>query len=752
MRIRILSVVLASASALPLAALAQAAAPQAAAPASAATVSEVVVTAQKRQESLVNVPISVAAVSNATLTKTGVTDMSQLGSVVPGLHVDTAGAFFQPSIRGIGTAIAGAGASSNVATYVDGIYKPNQLFDDFDFIDVDSVQVLKGPQGTLFGRNATGGAVLVTTRTPSFTPVLEVHAAYGSFNTFSGSLYASDKITDNLAASIAVGGTRSNGWVTNIATGKSANPIGDVTGRIKLLFEPASGWKFTLTVDGFRVDDPSLYAASAYNGWSEAANFGVPLSVGDPRKVSLSGPIAHIAEGFEVALKSEVDLGFATLTSYTAGQWDQGHEYTNEMAAQFPVDGSPPISPALQVAVENADWNWREKTYSQEFDLGQSGKGPVDWVTGLFLFYDTTTYNPFNLGLYGPFGPGGELTGAPYPWPDSAYVSTGDEALSGFTGISYSGAVFGDATYNLGRWHFTVGGRYSIDRAGVEFTSYPSIANGFLDIPLLTNYHDFYSFTPRAIIRYSLTSNSSVYASYSQGTKAGLFNASGYLTDQQPLKPEKLTDYEAGYKIAGHHWRFEASGFYYDYKNLQVSTYIGGSAFFQNAPSAKLYGADAHWQADIGDHFDFDVGAAWTHARYTDFPNAALQTYSPIFGVVNSTTDVSGDVMERTPAFSGNTTATFHTPLAGGRFSLDANLSYQSNATFDFAGVLKDPEHMLLNLRAAWIDPSNKWTISVSGRNVTNTVYLVQVLPNAGGFGAVYGEPASVMFEVDYKY
>jgi iron complex outermembrane receptor protein len=740
------------------AAFAQAAQPPAN---SGPSVEEVVVTAQKRTESLVNVPISIVAASGAKLAKNGVNDMSDLANIVPGLHVDTSGAFFQPSIRGVGSAIAGAGASANVATYVDGIYKPEALSNDFNFIDVDSIQVLKGPQGTLFGRNSTGGAIVVTTRLPSFTPQFEMRLGYGTFNTVNGALFASTAITDRLAVSLALGGQASDGWVKNIATGQPADKSDDFAGRGKILYKPTDGIKFTLTLDAYRTNDPALYMATSYKGWSDAAFFNVPLSIGDPRDVSLSGPVAHIAEGGDVALKSEFNFGWATLTSYSAAQWTSGTEATNELGATFPVDGTVPNNPGVQVIVDNADWRYHEDTYTQEFDLGQTGKGPFDWVTGVFYYYDKTIYSPFNLGFYGPFGPGGIFTGT-YPYPASSYINTGDTPLSSFGQPNYSGAVFADGTYNWGKWHLTVGGRYSIDRAGETFTSYPGIGSGGIGGYFSAN-HTFYAFTPRAILRYSLTDDSNVYFSFSEGTKAGLYNSSGFLSQRNYLQPERIKDFEGGYKVAGHGWRLEASGFYYDYTNLQVDTYTGGTAFLQNAKAAEIYGADLNFEAHLIDKLVLDVGGAYTHARYTDFPNAALQIFCstycatpgtgvPAIGVVNGTTNVDGLAMERTPTWTGNIGLAYTTELFSGTLSLNGNVSYQSQSTFDFAGTLKDSAHALLNLRADWTDPSKKWTFSVIGRNVTNTTYLVQVLPNAGGFGAVYGEPANVMFQIAYKY
>jgi iron complex outermembrane receptor protein len=748
-----------AAIALASAAIAQPAPEPPAAP--AASVEEVVVTAQKRTESLVNVPIAIVAVSGAKLARSGVNDMSDLAAVVPGLHVDDAGAFFQPSIRGVGTAIAGAGASANVATYVDGIYKPEALSNDFNFIDIDSIQVLKGPQGTLFGRNSAGGAIVVTTRTPSFTPEFEMRAGYGSFGTVNGALFASTGLTDKLAVSLALGGQHSDGWIKNIATGRQADKSDDFAGRGKILYKPTDGVKFTLVLDAYRTNDPGAYMVSSYKGWSDAAFFNVPLSIGNSREVSLSGPVAHIAEGGDVALKSEFDFGWATLTSYSAAQWTSGTEATNELASTFPINGTPPSNPGVQVIVDNADWRYHESTYTQEFDLAHTGKGPFDWVTGLFYYYDKTIYSPFNLGFYGPFGPGGIFSGT-YPYPPSSYINTGDTPLSSFGQPNYSGAVFADGTYNLGKWHLTVGGRYSIDRAGERFTSYPGIGSGGIGGYFSAN-HTFYAFTPRAILRYSLTDDSNVYVSFSEGTKAGLYNSSGFLSQRTYLQPERIKDYEGGYKVAGHGWRLEASGFYYDYSNLQVTTYTGGTAFQQNAKAAEIYGADLNFEAHLFDHLVFNAGGAYTHARYTDFPNAALQIFCsnycatpgtgvPAIGVVNGTANVDGGVMERTPTWTGNVGLDYTTGLFSGVLSLNGNVSYQSQSSFDFANTLKDSAHALLNLRADWTDPSKHFTLSVIGRNVTDTTYLVQVLPNAGGFGAVYGEPANVMFQIAYKY
>jgi iron complex outermembrane receptor protein len=715
---------------------------------------EVVVTAEKRGESLVNVPIAVTAVSSESLAKAGVTAMSDLPTVVPGLHIDSSGAFFQPSIRGVGTALAGIGVSSNVATYVDGIYQPGELTTDFNFIDVNSVQVLKGPQGTLFGRNTTGGAILVTTKAPSFTPQLQARAGYGSFNTAKWSLFASDGlIDDKLAASVAFGGSHSDGWLTNVATGRDGNPAQDWMLRARLLFLPSENLRVTFTANGGRVDDPSLYAVSVYRGQSDAALFGVPLSVGQQRSVSLEGgSYAHVQKSGGADLKLEYDLGFANLTSYTAIQYTSGHEETNESASAFPTPGTPPLATAgLATFFETADWLQHTRTFSQELNFGQSGHGPIDWMTGLYYFADKQVASPFNIGLYGPFGPGGLLSGAPFPWPAAAYLSTGNFRYSDLGALAFTTAAFGDLTYNWTDWHFTVGARGTADRAGVEYSNPASIGSAFTAFPYTTASKKFYSFTPRTVVRYSLTDSSNIYASWSTATKSGLYNSTGFPNQQTPVSPEKIRAVEIGYKLASVGWQLETSTFYYDYSNLQVATYRGAVALFQNAASSRIYGGDFHVRHQLARGLRLDLAAAYTHARYTTFPNAATSTFSPILGVENGVEDVSGRNMERTPSFSGSGSLDYAVPAFGGELDLSGTYAYQTASSFDFGNQLVQGSYGLLNLRAGWTDPSGQWNVAVSGRNVTNKTYLVQIFPSGAAFGAVYGEPANVMFEVNYS-
>jgi iron complex outermembrane receptor protein len=209
---------------------------------------EVVVTAQRRSERLQDVPLSISAQSGADLTNAGIVNTQDLTNVVPGLKIDRVGAFTTPAIRGISTQIAQPGADANVAVYLDGVYLPNQATNTFDLPDIDKIEVSKGPQGTLFGRNATGGAIQIYTLSPSFTSSGRVQVGYGSFNDKNIDGFLTGPIIDSLlAGSISAYFDKNTGYLKNIIDDKDAGGLESENVRGKLLFTPMPGASFTLT-------------------------------------------------------------------------------------------------------------------------------------------------------------------------------------------------------------------------------------------------------------------------------------------------------------------------------------------------------------------------------------------------------------------------------------------------------------------------------------------------------------------------
>jgi iron complex outermembrane recepter protein len=211
---------------------------------------EIVVTSQRRSENLQTIPLSVTAATATELLNEGVTDTAALSQAMPGLSYTLGGNAATPFIRGVGTTVNSVGNEASVATYVDGVYISSINAQLFEFNDIDRIEVLKGPQGTLFGRNATGGMIQVITEDPSFTPSADIHVGYGNYDTTSGSFYGTTGLGENVAIDFAVyGKNQADGWGTDLVTGQPTFTRHDFGARSKLLWIPADGTRILIAAD-----------------------------------------------------------------------------------------------------------------------------------------------------------------------------------------------------------------------------------------------------------------------------------------------------------------------------------------------------------------------------------------------------------------------------------------------------------------------------------------------------------------------
>lgn len=673
---------------------------------SAATLNEVVVTAQRRAQPEVDVPISITAVSGNTLQDAGITDVASLQQLVPGMRIDYSGSFAQPTIRGVGSALLGPGLSANVATYVDGIIRPSGLTQNLYFLDVDSVQVLKGPQGTLFGRNATGGAILVTTATPSFTPTASARVSYGSYNSLDAALAASTGITQTLAVSVSAYKQQSDGFVTNLVTHSDAAQYDNYGARAKLLYRPSDSVKLTLTYEHDATNDLRAIALGDYRGWSDGVLLGA-LAPDYRGTVALDFPSKSTTKYDETNLNAEFDLGFATLKSLSGGQWENDLQSTDN-------DGS-------SAALAGVDWQIKDRTISQEFDLNSNKDSSLTWVTGLYYFNNSSGWPALNVSI----------GGAP------------QFTVFGGTLKTESYAAFVDVTKQLAEnWFLTMGVRYGSDHV------YENVQ--YIGKSPQTASDDWNNANPRAVLRYKIDPHSNVYLSFSRGDKAGVFNIPGDSTT--PVSPEKISAFELGYKTAHRNWKLDASGFYYNYTDLQITTYTALGSVLTNAAKSHIYGMDLSGEFRLADHLTVQASGTYLHARYEDFPHAPNYVWNPLAGVQISSIDASGFQMERAPAFSGNLGLRYTHSLLAGDAALSAWYSYTTRVYFDPADVSYQGGYGLLNARAQWTPPSGHWTVSVYGRNITNVHYINQVLPNTAYFGETWGEPAVFGVEGDVRF
>ena len=743
-----------------------------------AGIEEILVTAQRRAEASLDVPISLTTLNQEQLTTANVKQLADTARLTPGLRFDSQGPAVQPTIRGVGTAVTTSGGGPNVGIYVDGFFQANTYVANFDLLNVESIQVLKGPQGTLFGRNTTGGAILVSTAEPSTEPAAALSASYGRFDAVTLQGYATFGLGDKVAMDIEGLYRSGDGYFTNTLNGD--DDIGEYENysiRTGLKFDLSPNASFLLRYIHADVDDPTTQlvnadvdggesrffekvspAGQAFYGTASSA--GMPLVYAfappgtyetSPGKVVMNDRISFNAESDTIQGTLDVDLGFANLVSYTQYRKDDSPYYGDLDATALQFFN-------LFVGVE-------DETLSQEFVLTSTSDGPLQWTAGVNYFSIEDTWDV-----------GASFGGSPFmPFGGSSTTTT-----------SY--AVFLDGTYQLSdRWYLTAGMRYSHDTVSdawfrTNFTTMfyqgpdgnpvpvdPTVTppGSRIDVDDLTNE----SVTPRLVLRYEPTDNSSVYASYTRGYKAGILNVGGL--SQLPVEPEEIDAFELGYKFETRGYSVDLAAFFYDYKDLQFSSFQNGAAQIRNAEGSEIYGLEAQGRFQVTDNFSIFGGAAWTHAEYESFENAPYYTYCDPTAAVGTaigcvpfelggfgpgaiaqvTADASGLEMQRSPELTANIGASYAiNDIAGGVVTLSGNLYYSSSFFFDASEQFEQDAYEVLALRAQWVDASERVELALYGDNVTDERYQTQVLFNTLGIGSVWSGPATYGASISYRY
>ncbi len=676
----------------------------------------IVVTAQRREERATDVPITLTALSEEALGQGDVQQLGDIAKLTPALRFDYQGGFAQPTIRGVGTAVSASGAGSNVAIYVDGFYAPNPLSADFQLLNVSGIAVLKGPQGTLFGRNSTGGAILVTTSDPSSETRGQAEVSFGRFNAQKYQAYVTSG-TESVAFDVGALYRRGNGFVRNIVTGSKHDGEYDAW-SVRL------GVKFTLSetasikvryAHADTADDTTL-ATNSYvlpNGRVQSIGAIIPGVVTAFRSNEVSNTsrtdFDNKTDTFQ--LTGEFDLGFADLSSYT--------QYRKEGSNSFlDLDGS-------SAPVFDVDFYITDKIFTQEFVLASKGDGALRWTAGLFYFSDQNRFRHVD-GYVG----GGPAT-------NISKSQTDTKTVAGFLDLTYA---FSDQLF------VTAGARVSRDTTtNASFTLGPLAGNsGLIPVPSIKDTR----VTPRFVIRYKPSDHSSVFASFSRGYKAGILNVSGF--EVAPKLPETISAYEVGYKYGARGLTFDVSAYYYDYTNLQNASYNGTQSIITNAASARIKGIESQITYEPTDALRLNAGVALMDGNYRRFPGAPIfnQCLVPAcgagFGLFPSATiDASGFRMARAPKFTGNIGARYQFDVGGGKLALSGNLSYSSKFYFDVVQQFFQKGYELASVRAEWTDAQDRFTLAVYGDNITNSRYLNQVLPGQFAIQTVWGYPVT---------
>lgn len=670
------------------------------------TLEEVVVTAQRREEKLKDVPIAITAVTGEQLEEAGIENSLQLTTVTPGLNFVVQGAYVQPTIRGIGTTVTGAGADANVALYIDGVYQPSQAANAFDFNNIERIEVLKGPQGTLFGRNATGGAISVTTLTPSFDPRAEISVGYGSFNQFKSSGYATMPLTDMVAADLAFTYKHDDGFVRNVLLEKDTAQAESFGIRSKWLFRPTDNTDIILAGGLSRGSDNSVYVTRPINRNNAALRTNPNLYIpSDIRETNTdTNPIADSTTKFvNLTARHSWDVGTVTsITSYS------------DINATLYLD-----SDVTSIAASSNMTHLPQKTWSQEVNYTSTLDGPLNFITGVYFYKDDAGRHTTNTR-----GDGGTVT-------NDFEVKVKTDAA----------AVYGEVNYDITDAIRLIGGvRYSTEHKSAKGAN--TVGTGSIDAEERWN-----AWTPRASIRWALSERANVYATYSRGFKSGSFNTSA-LNQADPVEPEFVDAYEIGWKYARPRLTSNLSAFHYDYTDIQVGvqTNIGGvsQGVLQNAASARIYGVEGDLTALLSENWKIRLGAAYTDAKYEEFTNALLTTPRAGGGNTQAPGDASGNDMIRSPELMANGTLTYTRPLSSGELDASVTVSYNSGSYWDPGNRVKQDAYTLVNSRLAWTSSDNKYRAELWGTNLTDEEYYYYVSVSSTGDSGSYQRPRSV--------
>lgn len=667
---------------------------------------QIIVTAQRREQALEDVPISMAVLSSDSLERSGIDSLYDIAKTAPAVSLTKVSLYTTPTIRGIGSSISGPGADPNVAMYVDGFYMPSRTGSQLmSFNNIEQVEVLKGPQGTLFGRNSTGGAILIKTLDPSFTTSAKLSASYARFDDRIVNGYVTTGLTDELAADLAVHYRKYGGYIKDIDTGANSAPIEELSLRSKFLLRLSDDTKITFFLEHGDVDDASGIVTTTYQ-YSIAEFLGYPTT---SEKNRATGHISNRALTNAIGMKAEIGLGDVTLNSLTG--------YRRQKDIYRSSDGD--FSKAV-------DHTQIEDTYSQELNLSSSSDGRLSWVTGVYFYYDSSAYvNRHIEFVFGNFD-----------------VSVGVKT----TAI----AAFADSTYEVADNVFlTAGARYNYETKKFRFEDFNSPLTAGTNP--LTDSQSWGNFTPRANVRWEFAPRTNVYASISRGAKSGVYNSTVIGPTKNSVAPETVTAYEVGFKTAQPDWRLSAATYYYDYKNLQDLAFAIPASTLSNVASARIYGAELDFTYYPTENLTFRAAGAWTHARYVDFPNAVITLPSGDL-LANVPVDLSGARMPRQADFTGNIDLNYAVPTSFGKLEFGANAYFSSAVPYSADRRLEQPAYATLNLQASWSSSDEHLRLSLFGTNVTNTEYRIGMNTSVFGDNQLFAEPASYGARIEVKY
>ncbi len=659
------------------------------------TVKDVVITAERRTSNLQTTAISATVISGTNLTKNGVVTVDSLQFIAPGLTVNNFGQGTDFNIRGIGKAEHNSQTTVGVITYRDGIATFPGYFQEEPYYDISSVEILRGPQGTFVGQNATGGAVFITSNNPIINGGNHGYIAGQVGNYDDAALQGAINlpISDTLAARVAFNGESRDSFYT--VTGPNHGNPGNLregSARLSLLWKPTDSLSVLFKTD-YNYLDLGAYPADPYN------------STENPFHVTANYPAAAVDKFVRSDLKIDYTLPDGiTLRSIS------GYQYGNTLY-HTDLDGTDNPAPLANFTFGD---QVTETIYSQEINVISPSKGPITWVLG--GYYQSDEYN---------FLPGQFFIGEPAPFVMYTLQGTNPEQTT---------AAFGQVSFNLpANFQLQLGARYSDSRTTNHVT-----VNQF-GLPIVDEQSaSSDGVTGKAALNWTIDPHNFVYAFVATGERPGGLNVPVGLGQPAPFGPEHVTEYEIGWKagMLDGHLRTQLDAYYNNYQDFQVTIaypQIPTFGFELNAPNpTQIYGVEAQAEGQFGD-FSFDAGLGLMHSRigtfYATDPRLLGATVClPATGPASaSCIALGGKQQTYAPNFTLNIGAQYIFHVAGSD-TITPRLNY-GHVSDQWATLFEDAalgdhigERNIFNSTIAWVHGSIIGTLY--GTNLTNEQYV----------------------------
>ncbi|WP_375393141.1 TonB-dependent receptor, partial [uncultured Sphingomonas sp.] len=680
------------------------------------------------------------------------------------------------------------GLENGVGFYVDQVYHARPATAAFDFADIDQVEELRGPQGTLFGKNTTAGAINITSRPPSFTPEGYAELNYGEYNFVQAKGWASGPLSDTIAYRLSAVSTRRDGTIRDVRDGRDLNQIGNQAVRGQLLFRPDDRLQLRLIADFtnlqadcctqvyLRVGQSLRAATRQYGGpLGLAAQFGYTPASTDPydRVTDIDGPLRIDTNEGGLEALTDWNLGFGTVTAITAWRfWNWDAENDRDYIG-LPIQLSQHIPS-------------RQDQYSQEIRLASNGEHRITYVVGVYGFHQTITGRP--ISIYGPAAaryligtsvPTSATNTTPVPVPANLLDGYAQDGRSDYRLTSYAG--FGEVNWRIIDPVTLTGGlRYTHEDKGGLYSTFtdggPTITGTTAQITALNNArlgvlrgqsytasdHDG-SLSGRGNIAWQVTDGVLAYASYARGYKSGGINMSGLpltATNQPALafavvRPERNTTWEGGIKTRLFDRRliFNADGFYTRVRDFQATIVDTGPTqtaalrgYLSNIPLVEVKGAEADLTALVVPGLTIRGGLAYADGRYADYPAGPcpleLQT------AATTACNLTGRRLASLPRFTVTGGLDYARPVGAGAVFLHVDTASKSGfngdpslSRYTYIGAY-NLTNASLGYRFGATGFGGGLEVAVFARNLLNADYIQNLTVQAGNSGLILGYPS----------